>query len=247
MNNTFNVNDYFTENFGLPSKPKMPETNKKTVLIAILLCLTLIGAIVGVPMLVVIIAKRCSANSKIKEWQDSYNERYNKWDGEVDRLYTRYVESMDVKQMAMEKLGIDEDQVKEVKPFSIYGQTYNGWYRFGADGEIRTDDREITWIFFGDNQIYLYTLSFSLTGREHKTESTQEFFYTDIVSVSTGSVSKTLNAKKSAGGGKWESVEAEEFRLVVPGDKMSFAFTSNNEISASIRGMKEKIRDKKNR
>lgn len=258
MDNTFNVNNYFTANFGLGNKPKVAKMNIKLIIIGALLAIGCIvlgamffpaimaGAAVGAVLIIIPIVKHGAAQAKANEWQNNYNERYKTWDAELEKFYDKTVASMNVKQSAMKKIGIDEEDVKEVAPFSIHGQTYDGWYRFGADGNIRTDDREITWLFFSKDQVYLYTVSFSLTGRNRKIENTQEFFYSDIVSVSTGSISKTLNTQKSAGGGKEETVEAEEFRLVVPGDKISFAFTSNNDISRSVQAMKTKIREKKN-
>lgn len=258
MDNTFNVKNYFTENFGLGNKPKVPKINIKLIILGvgvIIACIVLgamfypvimAGAALGVVLIAVPIGMHSAAKAKANEWQKNFNERYKNWDAELEKFYDKTVASMNVKQAAMKKIGIDEDDVTEVAPFSIHGQTYDGWYRFGADGNIRTDDREITWLFFSKDQVYLYTVSFSLTGKNRKIENTQEFFYSDIVSVSTGSISKTLNAQKSAGGGKEETVEAEEFRLVVPGDKISFAFTSNNEISRSVQAMKTKIREKKN-
>lgn len=259
MENVFNVNDYFTENFGLGIKPSVPKMNVKMLVIGVIILIAGIAlgivvhmaimllSAIGVVLIIIPIIKNNAARKKANEWQKNFNERYQKWDGELDKFYNKTVSSMNVKQTAMTKIGIDEEDVKEVAPFSIHGQTYDGWYRFGADGNIRTDDREITWLFFSKDQVYLYTVSFSLTGKTRKIENTQEFFYSDIVSVSTGSVSKTLNTKKSAGGSKEETIEAEEFRLVVPGDKISFAFTSNNEISRSVQAMKNKIREKKNR
>ncbi len=242
MENVFNVNDYFSKNYGLGNKPFKPTLDIKKIFIHVLLCFLLIGFIL-VPIDIV---SYINKKKKYEKWWDDYNTRRNTWDGELVKYYVNLVNSMNLKQVAMDKIGIDEDQITAAEPFSIYGQKYNGWYRRGADGQIRTDNREITWIFFSDSQIYLYTVTFSLTGSTKKTENTLEFFYSDITSVSTGSVSAPLSENKSLDDDNNESeYESEEFRLIVPGDKMYFAFTTEEGITRSIQAMKNLIRAKK--
>ena len=267
-NNTFNVNDYFTVNFGLGDRPATAKMKVGMIvggailavfgiiMLAVLVKFSAIAAVIigivflGIAALLITLAvvKFVKAKGRVKEWEDAYNYRYTHWDEELEAFYEKTLEEMNLKQAGMNKIGIDEALLEEagVAPFSIHGQLYEGWYRFGADGEIRTDDRQVTWLFFSKDQIYVYDITFSLTGRKKKVENTQEFFYTDIVSVSTGSVSKALPSSNSAGGGNAETIEAEEFRLVVPGDKISFAFTSNETITRSIQAMKNTIREKKN-
>lgn len=255
MDNTFNVKDYFTYNFGLGDRPESAHMNVKLIVIgAILAVLGIIAAVAvhiaglvlvvpGALLIVIAIIKFSKAKKVENEWQNAYNTRYDTWDAELEKFYEKTLEELNLKKQGMNRIGIDEENLEEagVKPFSIHGQLYDGWYRYGKDGQIRTDGRQVTWLFFSKDQIYVYDTKFTLTGEKKKVDNTQEFFYSDIVSVSTGSVSKELPGGDHAG----ETIEAEEFRLVVPGDKLSFAFTSNEEISRSVQAMKTKIRERK--
>ena len=147
----------------------------------------------------------------------------------------------------MSKIGISEEQLADVEPFFIYGSILSGaqdWFRTDASGVIRADHNEITWLFFSKDQVYLYNIKFRLTTPK-KTETTQEFFYTDIVSVTIGSESTSVDSRNCVDGLSSSAIEVEKFKLIVPGDKMSFAFTSNDGVSGSIQAMKNKIRDKK--
>ncbi len=245
MENIFNVKDYFSLNYGLGKKPDAPKLNKKGLGIGILLTLTVIGAIIGIPMILVNVLKYTGAKKKLEQWQADYDDRYSHWDAELYKFYKKTVDSMDIYNTAMAKIGVDESQVTEAKPFSIHGQRFTGWYRRGADGNWKTNDREITWLFFSNDQIYTYSVQFSLTGEKKKVENTQEFFYTDIVSVRTQTVFEKLDKSKSTDEDTAEEAESEKFKLIVAGDDISFAFTTTEEVSESIRGMKNKIREKK--
>ncbi len=259
MDNNFDVNKYFTANFGLGDKPAAGKLNMKLVIIGAILIIAFVaigiavtpaliaGAALGVIVIVIPVIKFSKSNGKAKEWQKNHDERYRTWDAELEKFYDKTVASMNLKETAMNKIGIDEADVKEVEPFSIHGSDFDGWYRKGADGKIRTDNREITWLFFSKDQVYIYNVKFSLTGRIKKYENTQEFFYSDIVSVSTGTQSVQLNKSNSIDGVDDYSTESEAFNLIVPGDKMTFAFTTTDTISRSIQAMKTKIREKKNK
>jgi hypothetical protein len=57
-------------------------------------------------------------------------------------------------------------------------------YKKGRDGRIRSSAAEFTIFLFSENQVFIYTRQFSLIGPEVK-ESTREYFYRDITSIST--------------------------------------------------------------
>ena len=271
MNNNFNINSYFSRNYGLGDKPQVTKIKwfQKSRVIATLIAIALL-AVAGAIGLVAVIAvalifylppilKSNKEKQAAEEWQNNYNIRRNTWDAEYDKFYRNRVAKLNPKRSAILKLNLDlnPDTVNEKDrtpeelkkypqaPFDIYGRLYDGWYRCGKDGIYRTDSNEITWLFFGTDQIYIYTVKFKLTEDGKKRENTQEFFYDDVVSVSIGTTSTEL--KKSNGfGTNEESIETEEFRLVVPGDKMIFAFTSDDDTNKSVQGMKSAIRNKKN-
>lgn len=269
MNNQFNINEYFTQNYNLGTKPSVSKFKIKSTSILLIiasLVLIFVYAPVGIVALLLFgfifiglpIMKIRKEKSAANEWQNNFDTRTKTWDAEFDKFYDERVAQINPKKSAIIKLGLDlnpdvvdeKDRTEEelekypTAPFSIYGSKYDSYYRWGEDDQVRTDSNEITWLFFSLDQIYIYTVQFKLTEDGKKKESTQEFFYSDIVSVSIASSSVGLNKKR--GFGKIEdSIETEEFRLVVPGDKMLFAFTSNESVSASVKGMKDLIRERK--
>lgn len=269
MNNQFNVNDYFTRNYNLGDKPRVSKFKLKllhaAIVLASIVCIFVfppVGIVafllfgflfIGLPI-IKIFKEKAAAN----EWQNNFDIRSRTWDAEFDKFYDARVAKLNAKKAAIMKLGLDlnPDIVNEndrspeefekypTAPFSIYGSRYDSYYRWGKDGRIRTDANEITWLFFSIDQIYIYTVRFNLTEDSKKKESTQEFFYSDIVSVSISTTSVEMNESKGFGG-KETSVDTEQFKLVVPGDQMFFAFTSNDAVSASVKSMKDLIREKK--
>jgi len=255
MNNNFNINDYFTTNYNLGTKPSVAKFKlnfKKILLLLVSLVLVVVFAPVGLVLTALFaflfialpLIKISKQKKAADEWQNNFNYRKNNWDAEFDKFFDAKLDKLSPKASAMSKLGVVEEDFC-ADPFSIYGKKYDSYYRTGKDGIARTNHNEITWLFFTQDQVLIYTVNFKLT-EEKKSENTQEFFYSDVVSVSTGSVSVDVAASNAIDSANTSSVEAEEFRLVVPGDKISFAFTSNEQVSKSVQGMKNLIRTKKN-
>ena len=194
------------------------------------------------------------------EWQNNYNYRCQTWDAEFDKFYNERVAKINPKKCAILMLGLDLDpdvvneedrsaaelQQYPAAPFAIHTGKYDSYYRWGRDGKVRTDANQLTWFFFSQNQIYIYTIDFKLTNDVKKEECTKEFFYSDITSISVASSSVELNKSNGFGSGTEDFIVSEEFKLIVPGDSMSFAFTTNEAVSASIKGLKDLIRTKKN-
>lgn len=239
--NKFTINDYFTANYGLPERPA--EAKLGITFKHVLLCLLVIGIFI----IIFRVIKFNKQKALINDWDNDYAYRRDNWDAEYDKFYDKTVAEMNVKEKAMQKIGIDADEVTEAEPFSIHGKQYDGFYRFCKDDNVRTENCQITWLFFSKDQVYTYDITFSLIpGRKKPVEKTLEFFYTDIVSVSTGTVSTELKKANNKGAEQEDyNIEAQQFTLTVPGDKMRFAFTSTSEIDRSVQGMKNLIRARK--
>lgn len=111
---------------------------------------------------------------------------------------------------ALEKLGVDEDEVREIAPISFDGyRYYNGaLMKEGSDNLWRSNAYEACKIFFSDNEVYLYYIRF-LTTERSVSESTDIYFYRDIVSASTSSESYRMNDSKT--------INYESFRLTTAG------------------------------
>ncbi len=283
--NIFNVNDYFSLNYGLGRKPKMPHFKKAPIVIGIaLIILAIVLAIVLggdkkeetyedahnsssyeeiydnsnnsnnnfwiIPLIIgaIVLAgpaiKFSLAKAKAIAWQNNYNQRRSTWDVELDSLYQTTVEEMNLKQVAMKKIGVVQEQLSGVTPFDIAGSLYDEAWRKGVDGRFRTSKHQISWLFFSEDQIFLYTVTFSLLNKK-KIVNTFELFYKDIVSISITTETESRSGEKTGDEGS-EVIENQEFNLIVPGDKMHFAFTPDEETNDSILGMRTRIREKKN-
>ena len=255
MNNTFDINQYFVKNYNLGNKPTVEKMNiKKIGVLIALVCLVLafvvhfaliIGAIlfgflfIGLPII-----KKNKQTAAANEWQKNYDYRANNWPAEFDKYKEKKLEELQVKQRAIDYLGIDESQFA-AEPFMIYGSNFDGWWRKERDGNYRTDKMDYNWFFFSADQIYIYSTTLQFTEISNRAESSQEFFYSDIVSVAISNESVAVDAGKSLDGSKDTTVTTERFKLVVPGDKLSFGFTKTSYIDQQINAMKNLIRQKK--
>lgn len=164
-------------------------------------------------------------------------------------------ESLDTKQMALNKLGVDEKDVSEIEPICFEGFVFNNKVdnliaRTPASTWV-SSEYQITWLFFGQKELFIYQYTFSMIN-DSKRESTMQYFYQDVTNFSaatetyqkivaapsggcTGNVSTTMQV----------SADAEEFKIVVPGDTLHCSMTPTDKTDAAIRGMREKLREMK--
>ena len=167
-----------------------------------------------------------------------------KW---TDAEYDAYVAKTipDLKQRGMDKIGLDEEQLKEIEPVHFEGYKYEDCYqKKGNDNMWRSSRYEVTWLFFSDTQVYLYQKSMSLD-KDNIKERTEEYFYKDITNFSTVSESKKVSIKNSEGNTEQIDIDTTQFKLVVPGDSFLCAMEQNDYTERAIQGMKAKLREKK--
>jgi hypothetical protein len=163
-------------------------------------------------------------------------------------LVVQKLASLNLKQKALGKIGLDESQVSEIPPMNFSGYRSSGDFfaKRGKDGVYRTSNYESTWVFFGEQQVYVYIYSFSMT-EDAKKERTEEYFYKDVTNVST--TTETREVLLSGAGcnptAAKASVEEHLFSIVVPGDKLMVACESSDTVEQSIQAMKQKLREKK--
>lgn len=166
-------------------------------------------------------------------------------DSEIDQICAG--ECADLKSRAMKKLGLDEDQVTEAAPIDFSGYTYKNIrsevrYQLGKDNRTRTSNYMATMFLFSAEQVYCYKYMFSIIADE-KNESTEEYFYRDIVSASTQSDSKSYTSKD---GKSQATFNTEYFKLTTSGgtfvDAMIFDMSTADR---SINAMKSLLRSKK--
>ena len=149
---------------------------------------------------------------------------------------------------AAAKLGIDLDDVQEISPvhlsgFKLHGRTIHDdgdclWKRTES-GRLLSSVFEVTWLFFSNEQLYLYEKKCVLHKNRKTTQMTNEFFYKDVVSLATADV-EAKNKRDAV-----ENVDVSVFNLTVPGDQITVALDPTDDTEAAIQGMKQKVREKK--
>ena len=158
----------------------------------------------------------------------------------TDRQYDEQVGSMlkDMQGRALNKLGIDEDEVKEIAPISFDGYVYKGadYAKKGEDGLYRTNKYESVILFFSEHEVHCYTYNFTTTQKK-QTESTDVYFYKDIVSVSTASETVEVLGFK---------IDYEYFKLTTAGGTaLSVSLRDVDNAQRSINAMRALLKTKK--
>lgn len=169
-------------------------------------------------------------------------------DEEYDAMVLAVLNSNDYKQKALNKIGLDEDQVKEIEPVHFEGFQYDkqSLAKQGDDGKYRSSKYQVSWLFFSATQVYLYQNTFNMD-EDGKKEATEEYFYKDITNFSTSSDTVETpfydkNKKKDV----LKNVDSNRFAITVPGDKFYCSLEQNDYTERAIQGMKAMLREKKN-
>lgn len=164
-------------------------------------------------------------------------------------------DSLDTKSMALRKLGIDEEEVQEIAPVTFEGYVFNdkvdNLVARATTNSWVSSEYMITWLFFGEREVFIYQYSFSMTS-DSKKENTMQYFYQDVTNFTASSETyQKLVAESSGcmGGAQYmqASANADEFKIVVPGDTLRCSMTPTDSTDAAIRGMRNKLREIKNR
>lgn len=169
----------------------------------------------------------------------------NKKDAEYDAVLKKLVDGCGSYKRAINKIGLDEDELKEIPPVTLYGYEDEKAQlsRVGDDGAFRSNLYSITHLFFSSTQVYMYQIILDTISNSTK-ERTEEYFYKDITNFSTSSDSKQV-MKYSGCSGKPTAgmVDIQRFSLIVPGDR--FSCGTYGDIEQQVRAMKNKLREKK--
>lgn len=157
-------------------------------------------------------------------------------DSEYDASVASNLENL--KERALSKLGLDEDEVKEIEPISFSGYRYAGadFAKKGDDGIWRTNKYEAVIFFFSQSEVHCYTYNFN-TVEAKSTESTDVYFYKDIVSVSTVSENTKLFDFE---------IDYEAFKLTTTGGtSISANVLDLDNAQRSINAMRSLVKSKK--
>jgi hypothetical protein len=164
-------------------------------------------------------------------------------DEDYDAVVKAAIDSSNSYKRALDKIGVDEDELKEIPPVTLYGYEDSPFSKTSTTGLYRSNLYSITHLFFSSTQVYMYQIIFN-TMKNEKKERTEEYFYKDITNFSTSSETiESLRFGGCFGGPKRVSVELQKFALIVPGDK--FYCATFGDIDQQVRAMKNKLREKK--
>jgi len=171
----------------------------------------------------------------------------------TDDQYSEHVKStvsrINFKQKALDKIGLDESELKEIDPVTFEGYVFGNKKAFskrGKDGLWRSSCYQVTWLFFSSTQVYMYQNTLNLD-EDGKQERTEEYFYKDITNFSTSTDTVETSywdpkQKKNL----LENIDSNRFALTVPGEKFYCSMEKNEYTERAIQAMKAKLREKKN-
>lgn len=165
-------------------------------------------------------------------------------DREIDQICK--AEIKDLKQKALRKLGVDEEQVSLAAPIVFDGPAFYRIstpfkYKKGNDDLYRSSNYEGIILFFSESQVHTYKYAFSIIANEHS-EHTDEYFYTDIVTISTASERCTIKTDK----GSDFDINFEQFKLTTSGGTtLTSTMLDPGSSERSIHAMRQLLREKK--
>ncbi len=164
-------------------------------------------------------------------------------DQDYDAVVKALINSSNSYNRALDKIGMDESELQEIPPVTLYGYESSPFSTTTPDGAYRTNLYSITHLFFSSSQVYMYKITLN-TMKNEKKERTEEYFYKDITNFSTTTETEEALAFKGCLGTPTRvSVETQQFALIVPGDRFSCA--TYGDIDQQVRAMKNKLREKK--
>ncbi|GAA1546017.1 hypothetical protein [Kribbella lupini] len=162
-------------------------------------------------------------------------------DEQLDRQVREILAGL--KPQALDKLGLDADEVSLIPPIVVGGNSFSGRVKKGKDGVFRSSTCEGIVIFFGEQELHSYKYQVSLIEDQRSREETDVYFYRDVVSVAT----KSDTVQVAVEGVGQQQIQLERFKLTTSGAttiECSMDATSNT-TGRDIQGAKTLIRNKK--
>ena len=151
-------------------------------------------------------------------------------------------DSLNLKQKAIAKTGLDEDEIKEISPAVFEGFVFSKAYsKKRANGNWVSSRYQVSWLFFSSTQVFLYSHIFNMDDDDKKV-TTEDYFYKDVITFSTVSETETSKDRE----GKDVTVETEFCSMkITDGSKFMLALNGGSDAERIIQGIKAKIREKR--
>ena len=161
-----------------------------------------------------------------------------------DKIVQNRLQSLNAKENALARLGIDESQVIEIPPIYFDGYVFNSDVLCKFTGEESvTSAYQFTWLFFGNTQIYAYQYTFH-TDSLLTEEKTFEVFYKDV-SMSMKGVNGEEKLTTKGCVTEYKPIKFDSFELYVQGDSFRCTCRRTEYTDRAIAAMLMKIREKK--
>lgn len=176
-------------------------------------------------------------------------------DDQYDTLVATRLQAASNKEKALEVLGLDESQVQEIQPVCFHGYVFEDpavesnniiYKKRGKDDEWRSSAYEVSWLFFGDHEVFLYQELFCMDSLDGWV-NTDEYFYKDIVNFNTERTKKEeliVSGCLGLDSARTQRV-TPSFMIQVPDRYLKVWLAMSERNMAAIEGMKQKLREKK--
>lgn len=163
-------------------------------------------------------------------------------DSEYMQLINNKLTSINIYKRALSKIGIDEDEVKEIDPVHFGGFLFDkAWYKKTEAGTFVSSIYCDSWLFFSSHEVYLYQYTIYMN-EDKKREKTEQYFYQDI----TAFVTRTEDKKAKTTDNNTIEVEENMLAVVVPGTTLEIAVNDfDGKFDKSIQGMRNLLKEKK--
>jgi hypothetical protein len=153
----------------------------------------------------------------------------------------------ELRQRALNKLTLDDDEVKLIDPIIVGGHPTRGRgirIKIGKDGKFRSSIVEGIAIFFAEQELHAYKYQISLIKKNETSDRTDVYFYRDVVSVSTSSHSTSVPV---VGQANPQTLNTEVFTLTTSGGTAVECSmdASDSVASQNIQGARQLVRNKK--
>ena len=163
-------------------------------------------------------------------------------DEEYDAMIDKSLPSDKLREQGMGNMDIKEKDIRFADPITFRSFVYgsNSLDIQGKDSAWRSNSPQHTWIFFGEHQIYVHTVTFNMV-TSVKQEATQEIFYNDITSVRTEE--RSLEKKR---GDLILYLSYYQFTVMFSGDNLTLTLPiMSDDNDRKIHAMRNLLRKKK--
>lgn len=166
--------------------------------------------------------------------------------------------TLNLRARAIQRLAIDEGEATAlIDPICLYNFEFSdddAWIKI-EDNQAVSSKYTVTWMFFSETQIYLYSYTFDMTSDDVE-EYCREYFYQDITcfEVENDIVEKIdINVGKGCLGGgclggesiRKNNYTVDSFKITVPGSSCEIAMKDAGAQMKNIQAAKALLRERK--